>query len=320
MNQIVPPSAGLRHPRTQRLLAHLAMLGFAAMIAGSFTAGALVVDEIGPIALNAIRFLLGAMLMGVMAFAVARQPLRLPPAPWRFGVLGLLMAIYFCSMFIALQFTAPVATSAVFTLIPLMAAGLGFLILGQRTGPIGLLSLLFAGLGSVWVIFRGDLDALRAFDIGKGEVIYFAGCVCYAIYTPLLRKFSRGEPAVLASFFTLSATTLWIAAYGFPEILATDWTALPPLVWWVIAYLAVFPTAMSFFFVQFASLHLPAAKVIAYGYLTPIFVILLEGLFGHGWVSLPVVAGALVTVLGLLVLALVPERRDVRKPRATTPS
>ena len=300
----------------QRLLAHAAMLAFALMIAGSFTLGALVVDDIAPVPLNAIRFVIGAALMGAFALGPMRHRLAFPPAPWRFAILGLLMGIYFVSMFVALQFTAPIATSAVFTLIPLMAAGFGYVLLGQRTGAVGVLSLILAAIGSVWVIFRGDLAVLVAFDVGQGEAIYFVGCLCYAVYTPLLRRFSRGEPAIVASFFTLTATALWICLYGIPSIAATDWLSLAPRVWWVILYLAVFPTALSFFCVQFASLRLPAAKVIAYGYLTPVFVIGFEGLAGHGWASLSVLAGAAVVVLGLLVLALVPERGAVRTPAA----
>ena len=102
--------------------------------------------------------------------------------------------------------------------------------------------------------------------------------------------------------------TIWLSLYGLPEILATDWLALPPVVWWVVLYLAIGPTAICFFLIQFASLHLPAAKVIAYGYLVPAFVIVFEGVAGHGWASLSVVAGAMVTVLGLAVLAAVPDR------------
>ena len=70
----------------------------------------------------------------------------------------------------------------------------------------------------------------------------------------------------------------------------------------------VFTTAGTFFLLQFAALRLPAAKVLAYNYLTPTFVILYEGLLGHGWTSASVVAGALVTVLGLAVMALAPDR------------
>jgi drug/metabolite transporter (DMT)-like permease len=292
-------------PHNAKRLAQLSMLLFAALIAGSFTTGALAVPHLAPLPLNAIRFILAAALMGAFAFGVTRARFGRPVMPWRFAITGFLMAIYFVTMFIALEITLPVATSAVYTLVPIMTAVTAFFLVGQRSGPVVLLSLVVAGIGAIWVIFRGDLAALLAFDVGQGELIYFIGCVAYAFYTPLLRKFALGEPAMVLSFWTLTATALWITAVALPEMLAVDWFALPPVVWWVVLYLAVGPTAICFFLVQFASHHLPAAKVIAYGYLTPTFVILFEGAIGHGWPTLAVITGAAVTVLGLVVLAVV---------------
>lgn len=294
--------------KRQRLLPHLAMLLFAGLIAGSFTFGALTVPYIHAVPLNALRFVLAAALMGAFAFGVARQKFVFPAAPWRFGINGFLTAVYFVTMFIALTMTKPVATSAVYTLVPLMTAVTAYFIVGQRSGFAVLISLVLAGLGAIWVIFRGDIDALLRFDVGQGELIYFVGCVAYAIYTPLLRRFNRGESALVLSFWTMVATAVWITGYGLPEILATDWVHLPPLVWWVVLYLAIGPTAVCFFLIQYASARLPAAKVIAYGYLVPAFVIVFEGLAGHGWASLSVAAGAMVTVLGLVALALLRER------------
>lgn len=292
----------------EKLMAHLAMLAFAAVIAGAFTTGGLALPHIGPTPLNAMRFVMATLVMGVFAFGFARQPLVLPAAPWRLAVLGGLTAAYFLSMFVALTMTAPVATSAVFTLIPLMTALFGYLLLRQTVSLRVGLSLLLAGLGSVWVIFRGDPGAIASFDIGFGEMIYLAGCVCYALYAPLVRKLNRGDGALAMSFWTLFAATIWILLYGLPQIIATDWLALPPVVWWVLAYLAIFPTAISFFCLQYASMRLPASKVLAYGYLTPVFVIVFEGLIGHGWVSFGVAAGAGVIVLGLVILAFAPDR------------
>ncbi|HVX71865.1 MAG: DMT family transporter [Devosia sp.] len=295
-----PPVA----PR-ERWLAHGAMLAFSALIAGSFTSGALAVPYIHPIPLNAVRFVLASALMGVVAFGLARNRAVFPPAPWRFGVMGLLMAAYFVTQFIALGMTLPVATSAVYTLVPLMTAVTAWLIVRQRSGPVVLLSLVIAAAGAIWVIFHGDLAALLRFDVGRGELIYFGGCVAYSIYTPLLRRYSRGEPSLVLSFWTLTASAICIALSGIPDIVATDWLHLPALVWWVVLYLAVGSTAICFFLIQFASLRLPAPKVIAYGYLTPAFVILFEAIAGHGLPSLSIIAGAAVTVLGLIVLAVV---------------
>lgn len=293
---------------SQRHLAHLAMLLFAALIAGSFTFGAVAVPYLAPAPLNALRFVLASLLMGLFAFGIARQRFAWPRAPWRFGVMGFLTAIYFVTMFVALTMTLPVATSAVYTLVPIMTALTGLLLVGQHSGPPVLLSLLLAGIGALWVIFRGDVDALLRFDVGAGELVYFVGCVAYAIYTPLLRRYNRGEGALVLSFWTLTGTAACLVLYGLPDILATDWLHLPAVVWWVVLYLAIGSTAICFFLIQFASIHLPAAKVVAYGYLVPAFVIVLEGAIGHGWPSLSVVAGAAITVLGLAVLAALPER------------
>jgi len=110
--------------------------------------------------------------------------------------------------------------------------------------------------------------------------------------------------------WTLVATGLWIALYGAGEIVATDWTALPAVVWLAIAYLAIFTTAGTFFLLQFAAMRLPAAKVLAYNYLTPTLIIVYEGLLGHGWTSVSVMAGAVLTVAGLAVMAAAPDVRS----------
>ncbi len=303
LSEVAAP-AGIGAPRgAQRRMAHLAMILFAALIAGSFTTGAWIVPHLGPAPTNAVRFILASLLMGAAAFGVLRHPLALPRAPWRFGIMGALCAVYFVTMFVALTMTLPVATSAIFTLVPIMSAITAFFLVGQRSGPLVVVSLMIAGAGAVWVIFRGSVEAILGFHIGQGELIYLVGCICYALYTPLLRRFSRGEPALVQSFWTLTATAFWITLWAIPEIATTDWLALPPIVWWSILFLAIGPTAIAFFLVQFASLRLPAAKVTAYGYLVPAFVIVFEGFVGHGWVSWSVVAGAAVIVLGLVVLA-----------------
>lgn len=291
----------------QKLLGHLAMLLFAGLVAGSFSFGALAAPHIGPAAVNILRFVLGALVMGAAAFVLLKGRMPPPVAPWRYAVLGGLMAVFFITMFVALRITDPVSTGAVFTLMPLMAAGFGYLFLSQVPRGIVVASLVLAAIGAVWVIFDGSVDAILAFRIGTGELIFLFGAACHAAYVPLVRRFNRGEPVVVFTFWTLVATGLWIAVYGAREIVTTDWTALPVVVWLAILYLCIFTTAGTFFLVQFATMRLPASKVMAYNYLTPTIIIFYEGLLGHGWANLSVVAGALVTMLGLAVMALAPD-------------
>lgn len=293
----------------QSVSGHLAMLAFAALIAGSFSFGARAAPFIAPAALNAVRFAIGAAVMGAVAWMMLRRPPMLPRAPWRFLILGLAMGVYFVTMFEALKTASPVSTGALFTLIPLMSALFGIVLLKEWPRPVVWLSLLVAAAGSLWVIFKGDIGALLALDIGRGEAIFLVGCIGHALYAPLYKRFNRGEPVAETTFFVLASTLLWIALYGAGDIAATDWAALPVIVWAAILYLAFFATAGTFFLLQFAALRLPAAKVLAYGYLTPVWIIVYEMLAGAALPAPRVMAGAAVTVGGLLVLALAGEKR-----------
>lgn len=287
----------------QKLLGHLAMLVFALLTAGSYSIGAMAAPLIEPGALNGIRFLVAVPILGAMAMFALGGRIPAPVAVWRYVVLGGLMATFFITMFVSLRHTGPVSAGAVFTLMPIMGAAFGYMILGQVPHPVMVGSLLIAALGALWVIFDGSIEALLAFDIGYGEAIFLIGVAGHALYSPLVRRLNRGEPVVAFAFWTMLATGVWICLYGARDIVATDWGALPSIVWIAILYLVVFTTSITFFLMQFASMRLPASKVLAYTYLTPTFVIVLEGVIGHGWAPPAVATGALVTVLGLVVLA-----------------
>jgi drug/metabolite transporter (DMT)-like permease len=157
-------------------------------------------------------------------------------------------------------------------------------------------------IGAVWVIFRADFDALLALQIGRGEGIYFLGCVAHALYTPLVRKLNRGQSPVAFTFGTIVGAMLLLLLYGGGDLATTDYAALRPIVWVTLIYLAVFASAGSFFLVQYSTLHLPSAKVMAYTYLTPSWVILWEGALGKALPTPGVWVGVVATILALTLL------------------
>ncbi len=120
-------------PASPALRGHLAMLLFSGLVAGSFSLGSLVANEIAPAALNALRFAIAAVVIGVAVVATGGFPRTALRAPWRYLALGGLFAGYFVLMFEGLKTAPPVSTAAVFTLTPVLAAGFGWLLLRQIT-------------------------------------------------------------------------------------------------------------------------------------------------------------------------------------------
>lgn len=278
------------------------MLTFSALVAGSFSLGALSANEIAPLALNAARFVAAGAIVGGVALATTGIPRSALNGLWRYVLLGGLFAIYFVLMFEGLKTSAPVSSAAVFTLVPAMAGVFAWMLLRQRITPRMGLALLIGGAGALWVIFRADISALLAFDLGRGELIFFFGCIAHALYTPLVRKLNRGESPVVFSFGVLVAGALWLLAIGARDIAATDWAMLPSTVWVTILYVSVFASSITFVLVQFATLRLPSAKVMAYTYLVPSWVILWEMALGNRLPPLTVAGGVGLTVLALFLL------------------
>jgi drug/metabolite transporter (DMT)-like permease len=287
---------------TEALRGHAAMLLFSALVAGSFSLGVMVANEIAPAALNAARFCLAGLVIGAAAVLGPGLKRSHFAAPWRYLLLGGLFGGYFVLMFYGLQTAAPVSAAAVFTLIPLMSAVFGWLLLRQVTSRRMALALAIGAAGALWVILRGDLQALAAFEIGQGEMIYFWGCVLHAVYAPMVPKLNRGEPAVVFTFGMLLAGALLLTLFGWGDILATDWLALPLIVWIGLFYLAIFASAASFVALQYAALRLPSAKVMAYTYLTPSWVILWEIALGRGVPPAMVLVGVAASVAALWLL------------------
>lgn len=278
------------------------MFVFSGLVAGSFSLGSLVANEMAPTALNAVRFGIASLAVGLVLAKVQGIRARDFTAPWRYLVLGGFFGIYFVLMFEGLKTANAVSAATVFALVPIMSAVVAWFLLRQPTTLRMGVALLIGGIGALWVIFRGDFAALLAFDIGKGELIYFVGCISHAIYIPMVRKLNRGESALVFTFGTLVACGALIAIVGARDLAATDWGALRPMVWITIGYTAVFATGVTIVLVQIAALRLPSAKVMAYTYLTPSWVILWEIALGHEAPKGLILVGVALTILALLML------------------
>lgn len=290
--------------RAEALKGHAAMLVFSASVAGSFSLGSLVANDIAPAALNAARFLITAVVLAGLAIVIGGRGYRRADfrAPWRYLVLGALFAGYFVLMFEALKTAAPVSMGAVFTLTPLLTAGFAWLLLRQILSGWMALALAIGAAGAVWVIFGGELSALLGLQLGRGEVIFFLGCILHAAFTPLLRRLNRGEPALVITSLVMAAGFCVLVVYGWDDLRATRWADLSPLIWITLFYLALAANALTVMLLQFAGQRLPSSKVMAYTYLTPAWIILWELALGQGVPGVMVLPGIALIVLALVML------------------
>lgn len=285
---------------------HFAMLTFSILVAGSFVFGVRIANLAEPAAINSARFIIAAILIGIYMWAnptiKAADFILLKFKPWRYIVLSSIFVSYFIFMFEGLKTAETVSSSVIFTLIPIMTAVLGYVILRQVITKRMATALLIGSIGAVWVVFRADISNLLAFNVGKGEMIYFVGCVFHAAFIPLSRKFNHGEKPIITTFAILVVGGVIMAIFGYEGLLSVDWFHMPSIFWIGLLYLGVLASAVTFFLIQYAALVLPSGKVMAYNFLTPVWVILVEVVLGKGWPPMLVSAGVALAFIALMLL------------------
>lgn len=293
--------------------AHALALFSMVIVATSFPVGDEIADAIDPAVLMLLRFTLAALLfLPAMAW---RAGLHWPG--WRalggyVAISATLVAFFWC-MFEGLRYTDALNTGALTTTIPGFTALFGALIVGERLGWHRLVALGLGMVGAVWVIFRGDPERLLALDLSKGDLIYFAGCVAIGFYGPLVKRFHRGEPVQVMTFWVLASCAVLFLLIGNVKLWTTDWAGVPLGVFGGIAWLAIGPTIITFFLIQSTTLTLGATRVQAYTYFVPALVVLLDWAVGRGFPTLMTLPGIGIVLIASVVIQRGAIREDARQ-------
>ncbi|WP_095127915.1 DMT family transporter [Pseudomonas sp. Irchel s3h14] len=291
--------------------AHVGMLLWALLIAASFSAAAQVSQAIDPILLTGLRLLFCALVFLPLLLIKGDTAMT---ARGLFGhaVLGLLLAVYFGSLFEALRYTSAVNTATMFTLVPLLTLLFEAVLMPDSNLKQRVLPMLIAAAGAVLLVLKGagpgELPSLYAVSV------YGVGCLAMALYSPLSQRLKasslKGRDPVGMTFWNMLFGALFLLAFcGF----SGGWRSASLLTvsdfWWLI-YLAVFATLATFWLLHRAIGVIAPSSVISYIYLST----LLLTLFHWFWLRqspLPLeIIGALLVGVGMWAL-LMSSRRGV---------
>ena len=252
---------------------HLLMIVAAVLVATSFPVGAAITDGLDSLVLTLLRFALAALLFAPLV--AWRYGLTLPG--WRdlgrYALLSACLVGFFWGMFVALRHTSALNTAAIFALTPAITAAVAAVLLKERLSGAARIALPLGMVGAIWVVVRGDLNALLSWQLGRGDAIFFAATIALGAYSPLVKRLHRGEPMAQMTFWTLVTGTVWLLILAAPRLATVDWGAVPVAVYGGIAYLAVFTTLITFFIFQWGATVIGPTKVMSYTYFNPALVL-----------------------------------------------
>lgn len=284
-------STAAQQHKKQLWFIHAMMLLCAVLVSTSFTVSKAIAHSMDPAVLTLLRFAIAALLF--LPYIQYKHGLHLPEKKRLLGYacISFILTGFFWLMFLSLRSTTALNTGIIFTLVPSISGLYSAILLKERLGKYRLIAMIPATIGAIWVLFHGSLTELLAFNLNSGDLIFFIGCLLMALYTPLIKFFHQEEPMSLMTFWILVTGSGWLLLFSGHKLAAVSWGAVPFTVWAGIFYLAIFSTIITFFLSQLCTLSLGPTRVMAYSYLYPPFIAVIEWGFGHPLPSIYVLPG-----------------------------
>lgn len=246
--------------------------------AGNAVAGRVAMAEMSPYALSFWRWALALAML--LPFTLTDTLAAWPTIRARLGrmfVLGALsVGAYNTFLYMALQTTEAINATLVGSVMPLVIMVLSLVVLREPLGLWRSLGLVASFVGVALVIARGDLSALAALELHRGDVLMVLAVFAWALFSVLLRLWPPELSGMV--FLTVQiAMGLLVVTVLYGIDLATGGGAIP--VTWqtggIILYTAIFPALGAFFAWNYGVAKLGANIAGFYTNLVPLFTALL---------------------------------------------
>ncbi len=296
--QVETPRAG--RPFRRHGLMHFLMLLATVCWAVNIVAIKEALRGFGPLALVQLRVLGASLLFAIIFRAWRRRPiLKLTPHQWGLMAVLALSGVTFNQLcFVGgVARTSVAHTGLVVALGPVMVLVLVCLMrLEALTVPkfVGML-VSFAGVAILTTGGEGRGNGAH----WLGDMIVLAGTAVFAYYTIQLKKVTGQCDALTLNALTYGLGALFMIPFGAQAVLEAHWSALTPQTGWALAYVVVFGSVVPYTIYAFAMTELAASRVAAFSYLQPVIATALGIWLLGEKLSLSVVAGGALILLGV---------------------
>jgi drug/metabolite transporter (DMT)-like permease len=248
--------------------------------AGNFVVGRAVHATVPPLGLAFWRWLVSFVLVLGPAWPHLRRDAPTLRRQWRVLLLlaALGVAAYAVLTYLGLQSTTAINALLLQSATPLLIMACAFALFRDPARPLQVLAIAVSLAGVVVIVARGNLGALHALSLNRGDVWVLAGVLCYALYSALLRLRPAVHPlSFLAASFGFGALLLLPCFLG--ETLAGTPTQPTLPTFTAIGYLAVFPGCLAYLFYNRGVEVMGAGRAGQYFHLMPVFGTVLAVIF-----------------------------------------
>ncbi|TCP60353.1 threonine/homoserine efflux transporter RhtA [Rhodovulum bhavnagarense] len=283
-------------------------LAFAFIWASAFTSARIIVADAPPLSALALRFLISGLL-GVGIAAALGQSWRLTRAQWRAtAVFGISQnGLYLGLNFVAMQTLEASMASIIASTMPLLVGLFGWLVLGERLRPLGVLGLVVGFSGVALIMgtrISGGVDLF-------GLVLCIAAVFALTAATLSVRGASSGGNVlmIVGLQMLLGAAALGGAALVAGEAWEVTWSARLIA---AFAYTTVFPGLVATLIWFLLVRRIGAVRAATFHFLSPFFGVGIAAILLGERLGPWDIAGVAVIMAGILAVQLSKQANPAR--------
>jgi drug/metabolite transporter (DMT)-like permease len=282
--------------------AHAALLLMVVIWAVNFSVAKVALEELSPLAFNALRFPLAALLL--YAIMRARGPVPLPTrAEWP-GVLalGLLGNLLYQMFFIfGLDRTRAGNASVLLASTPIITALLSAALGHERVKPRVWGGVVATFGGILLVVLGGRAAAETGQATLVGDLIMFGASIAWAFYTVGSRPLVARHGALPVTAWTLWIGSAGLVIAGIRDTLRVAWDGVGALTWVAVVYAGVLSIGVAYIIWYYGVEKLGNTRTSAYSNLVPVIALAVAWLWLGEVPTAAQVAGMVVILSGVSV-------------------
>ncbi len=281
--------------------AYIKLITAIAIWGGSFIATKIAVQDVSPVTVVWLRFLIGTIILGY--FAWNQNELVLPERKdalellW-LGFLGITLHQWLQSNGLV---TSEASTTAwLVSTSPIFMALLGWILLKEKLSWRTISGILLATFGVVLVVTKGDIRSVFYGKFGaSGDILILISAPNWALFSVLSRPILKRFSAIKVTFFVLFFGWLLTSVQFLIGHYWMELNQLSTAGWASIAFLGVFCSALAYIFYNDGLKVLPASKVGVFLYLEPLFATIIAAAMLSESIMLASLAGGGLILLGV---------------------
>jgi len=259
--------------------------------------------QVPPLVFNSARVVLASVvLVGIVILGAQAWPRgRTLAALLGLGVLG--NGLYQFLFIEGIARTRAGDAALILAAAPAFMAIIGRLRGTEHTGATGIagIALSLAGIGLV--VFGDTNGGARAVSL-NGDLLLLLACLCWSLYTVLLRPYTERVDGVVLSAVTMVGGAVPLVLVSLPSLEDTHWNAIGAGGWAAVAYSGLFALVLAYLFWYRGVRTLGPTRSAMYANLQPIIALGVAWATLHETPHLMQLVGAVCIMGGLLLTRL----------------